>query len=328
MREVMTVLVSVNCVTYNHENYIRDAIESVLMQVTDFEYELLIGEDCSTDNTMQIVEEYAQKHPDKIRVITSDHNVGARENSVRLHNASVGKYVAICEGDDYWVDPYKLQKQIDYLEAHPDCTFSFHNAYLVRGTNKERDSRRSLIKKDHNYFPNDKTEFTAGELALFGFIPTSSFIYRRELMDHPPDWYYSAVVRDNSLKLLTTSHGYAHFIDENLGVYRIEVKDSIMDKWKKEGNTKEKQIDRNKGFVMLLDNFNAYSNYKYDNEIKQAKIPFEVLNLGLEGNKKKLKSSEYKAYMESMNMKQRIIFNGNIHFPKSLALLVKVKSLL
>ncbi|MGG0671155.1 glycosyltransferase [Sporosarcina koreensis] len=324
----MTVLVSVNCITYNQEAYIRDAIESVLMQITDFQYELLIGEDCSTDSTLQIVEEYAKEYPDKIRIITSERNVGARQNSVRLQRESKGKYIAICEGDDYWIDPYKLQKQVDYMEANPTCTLCFHNAFLVRGAKKEEEKKPSLIKKSNLYYNKAKSNYNAGELALLGFIPTSSFIYRREFMDHPPEWYYTAVVGDNALKLITTSHGYAHFIDDNLGVYRIEVKNSMMDKWKKEEGQKEKQIARNQGYIELLDNFNRYSNYIYDNQIKKAKVPFEVLNLGLSGNRKRMKSEEYKEYFSSLNRKERFIFAGNIYFPKSLSMLVRLKSFL
>lgn len=322
----MTILVSVNCITYNQEDYIRDTIESVLMQITDFQYELLIGEDCSTDNTLQIVEKYAREYPDKIRIITSENNVGARQNSVRLQRESKGKYIAICEGDDYWIDPYKLQKQVDYMEANPTCTLCFHNAFLVRDAKKDDEKKPSLIKTSNPYYDKKKSNFNAGELALFGFIPTSSFMYRKEFLDDPPEWYYTAVVGDNALKLITASHGYAHFIDDNLGVYRIDVKNSIMDKWKKEAGQKDKQIARNQGYIELLDNFNEYSNYVYGDEVKKAKVPFEVLNLGLSGNRKKLKSEEYKEYFNSMNRKERFIFTGTIYFPKSLSMLVRLKS--
>jgi len=112
--------VSVKTVTYNHSQFIRECIEGVLMQKTNFPFEYIIGEDCSTDNTLEIVNEYARKYPDVIRVITSAQNVGARENGRRTEVACRGKYVAFCEGDDYWTDPYKLQKQVDFLEANPD----------------------------------------------------------------------------------------------------------------------------------------------------------------------------------------------------------------
>ena len=116
-----TPLVSVHMITYNHEPYIAKAIEGVLMQETDFPIELIIGEDCSTDRTAEIVIEYQKKHPDIIRVITSDKNVGAHKNGWRAEKACRGKYVAYCEGDDFWIHPKKLQMQVDYLESHSEC---------------------------------------------------------------------------------------------------------------------------------------------------------------------------------------------------------------
>lgn len=113
-------MVSVNMITYNHRPYLAEAIEGVLMQETDFPLELVIGEDCSTDGTREIAFDYQRRFPDVVRVVTSEQNVGSRANSYRVRKASRGKYIAFCEGDDYWIDPRKLQKQVDFLESHPD----------------------------------------------------------------------------------------------------------------------------------------------------------------------------------------------------------------
>ncbi len=114
-------LVSVKMITYNHAPYISKAIECVLAQKTTFPFELVIGEDCSTDGTREIVLGYAVRYPDVIRLITSDRNVGMRANGKRTNRACRGKYIAYCEGDDYWHRSDKLQAQVDYLEAHPEC---------------------------------------------------------------------------------------------------------------------------------------------------------------------------------------------------------------
>ncbi|RUT77872.1 glycosyltransferase [Ancylomarina longa] len=124
--------VSVKTITYNHEKFIAQCIEGILMQETNFSFEYIIGEDCSTDRTMEIVQEYAAKFPNIIRVITDDKNVGAVENDNRTDRACRGKYVAFCEGDDFWTDPYKLQKEVDFLEANPEVglvhtSFSYLN---------------------------------------------------------------------------------------------------------------------------------------------------------------------------------------------------------
>ena len=159
LTKVPEPLVSIRTSTYNHEKYIRQCIEGILMQKTDFPFEYIIGEDCSTDGTMAIVREYAQKYPDVIRVVTDDVNVGMRANGLRCIERCRGKYMAICEGDDWWTDPYKLQKQVDFLESHPDhvmCTTSYSSIRMKDGQVKEgvkdgqgRDiTLRSLIKKN------------------------------------------------------------------------------------------------------------------------------------------------------------------------------------
>ncbi len=127
-------LVSVKMITYNHEPYIRRAIASVLSQETNFPFELVIGEDCSTDGTREIVHDYAKRFPDIIRVITSEQNVGMKKNSYRTAQACRGKYIAYCEGDDYWHQTEKLQLQVNYLESHPDCglVYSDHDRYYEK----------------------------------------------------------------------------------------------------------------------------------------------------------------------------------------------------
>lgn len=124
-------MVSIRTSTYNHGRYIRQCIESILAQKVNFKYEFIIGEDCSTDDTRKIVLEYAEKYPDIIRVVTADKNLGMKANGMRCIERCRGKYIAICEGDDYWADPYKLQKQVDYMESHPECAVCATEGYCL-----------------------------------------------------------------------------------------------------------------------------------------------------------------------------------------------------
>jgi len=107
-------------ISYNHEPFIKKAIDSILMQKTTFKFNLVIGDDCSTDKTLKVIKKYYNNSNDKIHLITSEKNVGMLMNFIRTLNACTGKYISICEGDDYWTDPYKLQKQVDFLEANPE----------------------------------------------------------------------------------------------------------------------------------------------------------------------------------------------------------------
>ncbi len=141
-------MVSVKMITYNHRPYIEQAIEGVVKQETNFPIELVIGEDCSTDGTREIVFEYEKRYPDIIRVVTSDKNIGAKMNSNRTNALCRGKYIAYCEGDDYWHRTDKLQIQVDYMESHPDCGLvaSDYDLFTVKDSRRIQRFRRSTGK--------------------------------------------------------------------------------------------------------------------------------------------------------------------------------------
>ena len=124
--------VSVFMITYNHEKYIAEALDSILMQKTDFDFDIVIGEDCSTDATRRIVLEYSRKYPDKIKLLLHNVNVGFISNMMYVLEACTGKYVAMCEGDDYWTDPFKLQKQVDFLETNKEYVLATHGYRIVK----------------------------------------------------------------------------------------------------------------------------------------------------------------------------------------------------
>lgn len=131
-------VVSVKMITYNHRPYVANAIEGVLRQQSSYPFELVIGEDCSTDGTRDIVLHYQKEYPTHVRVITSDSNVGMVRNGFRTEWACRGKYIAWCEGDDYWHHPLKLQKQVDYLESHPEVGLVHSGADTYYVTTKRR----------------------------------------------------------------------------------------------------------------------------------------------------------------------------------------------
>jgi glycosyltransferase involved in cell wall biosynthesis len=148
-----TPLASVEMITYNHASYIRKAVEGVLSQQTDFPFELVIGEDCSTDQTREIVLEYQRRYPQIVRVITGDTNVGMHRNVVRTHEASRGEFVAFCEGDDFWHDPAKLQTQVAFLASNPDYGL-VHCNYNLFETADGR-IRRNMIRSPENLNDNN-----------------------------------------------------------------------------------------------------------------------------------------------------------------------------
>ena len=130
--------VSVCMIAFNHERYIAQALDSVLKQETSFPVDIVVGEDCSRDSTRRILLDYAERHPGRIRPLLADRNRGMMANFLSTLAACRGRYVAVCEADDYWLDSGKLQKQVDYLESHPECAVSFHNAYMEARQQVER----------------------------------------------------------------------------------------------------------------------------------------------------------------------------------------------
>lgn len=171
-------LVSVNMITYNHEPYIRKAIDCVLAQKTNFPFELVIGEDCSTDGTRKIVFDYAGRYPGIIRLITSEQNVGMMKNAYRTGQACRGKYVAFCEGDDYWQRDDKLQMQADYLEGHLECSLICSDYdILYENTGK----RITHYNRKHRFDPGAINDFKY-ILRGSGGIQTCTVMARKDLI--------------------------------------------------------------------------------------------------------------------------------------------------
>jgi glycosyltransferase involved in cell wall biosynthesis len=217
-------LVSITCVTYNHGPYLRQCLEGFLIQKTGFSFEILIHDDASTDGTAQIIKEYELKYPDLIFPIYQSENQYSKGNK-RILNRFVfpkcrGKYIALCEGDDYWIDPYKLQKQVDILEANQEYSFCFHNAstYFV-----DRD-----VYEDFNHKLKSKNYKTKDLLIKGWFIPSASLFIRKEMIPDPfPEWYFKVFSGDYALELLLSTKGDFFYINNKMSVYRKNVNNSL-----------------------------------------------------------------------------------------------------
>jgi len=208
--------ISVLMVTYNHEKFIAQAIDSVLMQEVNFDYEIVIGEDCSTDKTREIVKEYKRKHPDKIRLLLREKNLGALMNFDNALQTCKGEYVALLEGDDYWICPNKLQKQVDFLDSHLECTMCFHDCIVVY----EDKNKKSWIRS-----PNIQKEiYTLKDVIKGYFIYTPTMMFRRDLIRQLPKWYFRYPVRDVALRILCAFHGKVGYIKGGMSAYRVHGK--------------------------------------------------------------------------------------------------------
>lgn len=174
------VVVSVSMITYNHEAFIAQAIEGVLMQQTNFPFELIIGEDCSTDNTRDICIKYRDTYPSVIRLRLPEKNLGVKENAKENDHACSGKYIAYCEGDDYWIDPLKLQKQVDFLEQHPQHDACCHRYLIFDEDTKEwSDDHKGRFFEEH---PEGIT-FNNVFNMRYWLTKTMTMVYRKNAFD-------------------------------------------------------------------------------------------------------------------------------------------------
>jgi glycosyltransferase involved in cell wall biosynthesis len=209
-------LVAVFMVTYNHENYIGQAIESVLIQKTSFPIKLFIGEDCSTDNTAAICLKYKEENPEIIDVRFNKQNLGAINNAKQILEASFSsgaKYIAMLEGDDYWTDSYKLQKQVEFLDTNEDFVICHHNMKVIY----DNDTR-----EPHLPISTEQKEITTIEdLARSGSIFTASSIFRNGLITEFPEWFYKTSLGDYILFMLIAQYGKIKYFPDVMGVYRV-----------------------------------------------------------------------------------------------------------
>ena len=246
------VKVSVVTLAYNQERYIRQALDSILAQECDFTYECIIGDDCSTDATPEILREYAERFPDRINPVLRTTNLGARHNLADLLARCRGQYVAILDGDDYWTSPHKLQRQVEFMDAHPDCALSFHDVRAI-----DRDGNDCDIPVALDSPARSEIE----DLLRENFISTCTVMYRWGLIGTPPGWFFETWISDYSLHVLHASHGWIGHIDEVMAAYRVH--DAGM--W-----SGEHAAVRADEFVKTLSFLDAEFDYRYHSEIEDS----------------------------------------------------------
>ncbi len=247
--------VSVRVSTYMHAKYIKECLDGILMQKTSFPFEILIGEDQSSDGTREICIEYAKKYPNQIRLI-----LHKRENNIHINGRPTakfqgiytsylcrGKYYAVVEGDDYWTDPEKLQKQVMYLENHPDCSFTCHDVEIVYEDVPEVFPFQTVWSKSIINFE---------DAFHHHFISFLSIVYKRNALSSPPSWFSQAIVGDIPLVLVLASHGYGYYFQDKMGVKRKNPGGVTQD-------PNRKKVDSRPAFYFIFKNIHNYTKGKY-----------------------------------------------------------------
>lgn len=208
-----TPLVSICCLAYNHEKYIKEAIEGFLIQKTDFPFEIIIHDDASTDQTAEIIRKYESQHPalfNNIYQVENKFSQGIKPTTNFLYPRARGKYIALCEGDDFWTDPLKLQKQVDFLEANEDYSGAAHQSNVIY----------SDYSKASNLFKTNIPEIiTLTDLLGSRIFHTASFVFKASIVknDHLPS---NITAGDRAITLLVATKGKIHFSNDVMCIYR------------------------------------------------------------------------------------------------------------
>lgn len=259
--------VTVICMAYNHENFIRQTLDGFINQKVDFDVEYIIHDDASTDGTRSIIEEYHSNYPNIIKPIFEVENQYQRPGvpvSIEIQNASNSEYIALCEGDDYWIDDYKLKKQIEYMDKNPQCSLTIHNAFILDNVSKKR--------KKINPYPH------AGIIPIRELLnerkgclpPTASMVFRTEIIQKMPLEIFRSPVGDRNRRMYLATKGYVYYFDDVMSVYRTNNSQSF-DGRLQDYNT---SLSMAKSMEEFYIRFNNYTNHEYDNEVKML-IAFE-----------------------------------------------------
>jgi len=268
--------VSVLLTTYNHEPYITRAVESALAQRVNFDYEIVLGEDASSDRTREISVALAEKHPDTIRLLLSDRGqaeawrargLGGKANFVRVLDACRGDYVAWLDGDDYWTDNRKLQKQVDFLDQHPECAICFHDVLFVHEDESHAPARwSSLTPLLHGGPAGPEAVWSLEDLLGCNYLPSPSIMFRNHLYGELPGWFYETQPGDWPLMVINAAFGQIGYLNEVMAV-----------NWRHEGSFCETSYGGRPAYTLLvecrvLERLNAHFDFKYDELIRASQL--------------------------------------------------------
>lgn len=307
------IMVSICCLTYNHEKYIRKALDGFINQITNFKYEILIHDDCSTDNTVKIIKEYEKKYPELIKPIYQTQNQfskGIRVSYTYQFPRAKGKYIALCEGDDYWTDCNKLQSQFDAMEKHSNCTFCTHIVQYIDESgdfiNTIQPEKTICLELGEGVISN-KIFFDKIFFKIIIPFQTSSFFFKKEdIMEYSKTFLKTiADIKDFGdvpLSWYMLLKGDCYFINKTMSNYRKNSVSSISKKLFDENYIVKHYND----IILFLKKFNCFSNNTYDNQINKLIVKYRFFILLANHEYRISLSSEYRDCFKTLSLKTKI----------------------
>lgn len=314
LRRIMEYLVDVIIPTYNQGRYIGQAIESIASQKTNFPFRVIVSDDCSKDNTRDVIKQYAAIYPDIVFPVFHEKNKGALGNGYSLMCSLRAKYAATCDGDDFWTDPYKLQKQVDFLEANPDFAMVFTDVDVL----DQLQSKEDIHRPENKYPKLTKDVFTVEDIILaeVNIAPTATLLFRNIFPQPIPEFFLESLSADLFIQIMVCDKGKAKYFREKTAVYRQH----------EGGITKsvEGMLVGERGRELLFNNLNKYFNYKYDKYFKKRLLGITKVKLifGSKGKKgmARLKNyfkviPDYFKYSDKINFKELVYYHIVLFFP-------------
>jgi len=301
-------LVSIICTAYNHEKYIAAALDGFIMQKTNFDFEILVHDDASKDGTADVIRKYERNYPDLIRPVYQTQNQYQIGNlgSVILRSMARGKYIAVCEGDDYWIDPYKLQKQADHLQSHPECSLCVHAAYKVSPDGKKLKSHVRPNRGDRIFTAEEVIE---GGGSLFA---TNTMMYPAIYDEKRPDFFKIAPVGDYPMAIHLASNGVVYYMDEFMSCYRVSVQGS----WTSRIFSDDEKIANHfSRIAAMLDAIDIATGYRYKDAIARAKKHNEFRILLIQEKYKDLRKVEFEEFYKALSRPIKLKIFVKKHFP-------------
>lgn len=293
--------VVIRCFTYNHEKYIEDALKGFVMQKTNFPFCAIVIDDFSTDRTAEIIKKYEKQYPNIIKGFYLPENFySKKKKKIPLIKPWLdrAKYIALCEGDDYWIDENKLQKQVDWLDFHPDYTMCCSDAKII-SPNGELDWHR--YEKD--------SDITTERMIIGGgfYVQTATLLYREEITNFMNvDFINQCNTGDYPLQIMCCIKGKVRYLCEKTSVYRYKNPGSWSSK-NTSGDIGEKWIKNWHSIIYMLDGFDEYTAGKYSETIKQRKIKFITDKIIKYKHARSLLNTEFKDVLSLMSLKQKIL---------------------
>ena len=312
------IKVSILCLAYNHEKYLEKCLDSLVNQKTNFKYEILVHDDCSTDSSKEIIERYYKKHPKKIIPVYEKENQyskGVKINKDILIPKMKGKYFCFCEGDDYWIDENKLQKQYDFMERNKDYKLCIHNSIAVDKNGNELYKINPLVNggdlKCEDFIKNGG-----------GFVSTNSLFSYSYLAKNLPN-YFDYLTVDYVWQIYLSSIGKNYCFKEHMSAYRIESEGSWTSRML---SNIDKLIEFKRRIINVLTLINDEMHFKYDEIIKKTIISQEFAILELQKDYKSMKKNKYKEVYKSRPLKIKMKYFLDEHFPSFYNFLRRLRS--